>query len=222
MPTRYVHLDALLGEDLLGRLVDDLGLGLQFGQEADQRDHDLRLDLDAFLLHVAGGLEDGPGLHLGDLGIDDAQPAAAEAEHRVELVQRLDALGDDLSLETPSSLATSAWPLSSCGRNSCSGGSSVRIVTGRPFMARNMPSKSLPLERQQLGQRLLAVLRRLGQDHLAHLLDVVEEHVLGAAQADALGAEGDRLRRLVGLVGIGADARACGRSSAQLISSANC
>src|SRR5438034_7336297 len=32
------------------------------------------------------------------LGVDDAQPAAAEAEHRVELVQRLDPFGDHLRL----------------------------------------------------------------------------------------------------------------------------
>ena len=51
----------------------------------------------------------------------------------------------------------------------------------------------LPLERQQLGQRLLAIVERVGQDHLAEVVDVVEEHVLGAAQADAFGAEGDRL-----------------------------
>ena len=57
---QVLHLDALLGEDLLGRVVDDLRLGLQLRQEADQRDHDFRLDLDAFLLHVAGRLEDGP------------------------------------------------------------------------------------------------------------------------------------------------------------------
>ncbi len=42
----------------------------------------------------------------------------------------------------PSACAASAWPFSSCGRNSCSGGSSVRIVTGKPFIARKMPSKS--------------------------------------------------------------------------------
>ena len=64
VPTRYFTFDALLGEHLLGRVADDLRLGLQLGQEADQRDHDLRLDLDAFLLHVAGRLEDGPRLHL--------------------------------------------------------------------------------------------------------------------------------------------------------------
>ena len=46
------------------------------------------------------------------------------------------------SAETPSLAATSAWPLGSCGKNSCSGGSSVRMVTGMPFIALKRPSKS--------------------------------------------------------------------------------
>ena len=45
---------------------------------------------------------------------------------------------------------------------------------------------------------------RGGQDHLAEIVDVVEEHVLGAAQADPLGTEGDRLAGLLRLVGVGA------------------
>jgi hypothetical protein len=42
-------------------------------------------------LHLGGGLENGARLHLGFPG-NDAQPAAAEAEHRVEFVQFADAL----------------------------------------------------------------------------------------------------------------------------------
>ena len=51
---------------------------------------------------------------------------------------------------------------------------------------------------------------RVGQDHLAHGVDAValEEHVLGAAEADALRAEGDRVGDLVGLVRVGADLQA--------------
>ena len=62
------------------------------------------------------------------------------------------------------------------------------------------------LHRQQLGERLLAVLDGVGEDHLAHRGDAVaaEEHVLGAAEADALGAERDGVGALVGLVGVGA------------------
>ena len=51
------------------------------------------LALMAFLLRIGGGFEDGAGLHAGDLGILDAEAAAAETEHRVELMQFVDAIG---------------------------------------------------------------------------------------------------------------------------------
>ncbi len=49
----------------------------------------------------------------------------------------------------------------------------------------------LLLKRLELGQGGLAAGLVVGQDHLAHGDDalVAEEHVLGAAQADPLGAE---------------------------------
>ena len=52
-----------------------------------------------------------------------------------------------------------------------------------------------------------------GEDHLAHREDalVVEEHVLGAAQADALGAEAARGPRVQRRVGVGAHAQAADR-----------
>ena len=48
-----VQLDLLLGLDLAGGLVHDLDLQIQLLLEADQRDHDLGPDLDAFLLDLA-------------------------------------------------------------------------------------------------------------------------------------------------------------------------
>src|SRR5262245_64967232 len=50
-----------------------------------QWDHDLRFNYDAFTFDLDGGLEDHARLHLGDLGINDAQAAAAMTKHRVEL-----------------------------------------------------------------------------------------------------------------------------------------
>src|SRR2546425_5681029 len=56
----------------------------------DQGDHDLgdhglpRAD------HAGGGLEDGPRLHPRDFRMEDPEPATAEPEHRIELVQLLD------------------------------------------------------------------------------------------------------------------------------------
>jgi hypothetical protein len=44
-------------------LADKRNLQFKFLREPDERDHDLRLHLDAFFLHLDGGLEHGPGLH---------------------------------------------------------------------------------------------------------------------------------------------------------------
>ncbi len=65
-----------------------------------------------------------------------------------------------------------------------------------------------PLHRQQLRERGAAGLLVFGQDHLAHGADAgfLEEHVLGAAEADALGAELDRGARIVGCIRIDAHA----------------
>ena len=41
-------------------------------------------------LHRERGAHDRPHLHLVDLGVQDAEPAAARAQHRVDLAQRLD------------------------------------------------------------------------------------------------------------------------------------
>ena len=74
-----------------------------------------------------------------------------------------------------------------------------------------MPGEVVALVRQQLRQRRLPLLERLGENHLAHRVDAValEEHVLGAAQADADGAERDGVARLLRRVGVGAHAT-CG------------
>jgi hypothetical protein len=92
------------------------------------------------------------------------------------------------------------------------------MVTGLgPSIASKMPTKSRAGRAGACPGRACAPRPRLGQDHLAHRVDAValEEHVLGAAEADALGAEGDGGLRPARGVGVGADpAAAC--SSAQL------
>src|SRR5687768_7775715 len=74
--------------------MDDFDLELEFLGEADQGNHDLRVDFDAGFLDVSGGFEDRPGLHLADLGISDAEAATAVAEHGIELMEVADALGN--------------------------------------------------------------------------------------------------------------------------------
>ena len=111
------------------------------------------------------------------------------------------------------------------GRNSCSGGSMRRTTTGRPSIARKMPSKSARWRcsslaiaaskvsiaallaarpRPRLAWTWRASLRR-DENRGAHDLEALAfaEHVLGAAQADALGAVATGLRRFLGLVGVG-------------------
>ena len=66
----------------------------QLLDHADQRDHDLGQHGLAPLLDLDGGLDDRADLHVADLGELDRQPAAAEAEHRVGLVELLDPVLD--------------------------------------------------------------------------------------------------------------------------------
>ena len=81
------ELHALLLHHFHRRAAHDLLLVRELLHVAHERDHDLRLHLDAALLHVRRGFKDRARLHLGDLREDDAQTATAEAEHRVEFVQ---------------------------------------------------------------------------------------------------------------------------------------
>ena len=76
------------------------------------------------------------------------EPDAAMAEHRVELVELLDALQQRACfssssvaafLPVASSRAISTISSSRLGRNSCSGGSMVRMVTGEPCIALKTP-----------------------------------------------------------------------------------
>ena len=67
-----MHGPARFGEDLLGSVHDNLLLVLKFLVVADQRNHDLRDRVHALLRALHGRLEDGPGLHGGDLGKRDA------------------------------------------------------------------------------------------------------------------------------------------------------
>ena len=70
------------------------------------------------------------------------------------------------------------------------------------------PLEVVLLERQQLVERRAAAGLVVGHDHPLHLRLAVggHEHVLGAAQPDALGAEGARAAGVLGRVGVGAHA----------------
>ena len=165
-----------------------------------------------------GRLDDRARLHLGDLGIGDAEAHAAVAEHRVELVQLLDARSSALllvelacpSCPVASSRAISTIRSSRLGRNSCSGGSMVRMVTGVAVHRLEDAVEVVALQRQQLVERRAAIGFVVGEDHPLHDRDAAfaEEHVLGAAQADAARAERVGELGLIRLIGVGAHAQA--------------
>ena len=182
---------------------------LVFLHFANQGDHDFRNDLPIGMtaLHSQRGLDDGAGLHSGDFGISDGQAAAAMAHHGVEFMQ----IGDNL-LDVSHGLALGLGQRFDIG-----------LVGGHEFMQRGIQEADgdgMAVQRLEqalevgllhgldLGQRGFALFHRLSADHFAERADAggVEEHMLGAAQADALRAEGGRLLRVLGGVGVGAHA----------------
>ena len=91
---------------------------------------------------LGGGLEDRPHLHLVDLRVRDARAGsrdgrASGSTRGAASTRSREPLGGDLS-----SAAVFASAAGSFGRNSWSGGSSRRIVTGRSPISRKMPTKS--------------------------------------------------------------------------------
>ncbi len=207
-----LELHLLLGLHVARRLVDDLDLQIQLLLEGDERNHDLRLNLDPLLLHHRGRLEHGARLHRGDLGIADAEAAPAEPEHRVEFVQlrhpRLDPRHRHAEL-----LGEIGLLLLRLRQELVQRGIEEANRRRMPVEHAEDAREILALVRQQLVERGLPLLERLREDHFAHRVDAValEEHVLGAAQADSRRAERDGVLGLLRRVGVGAHGHARGR-----------
>ncbi len=201
-----IEFDACFCHDFLGDAVNDFDLEVEFFFESDERDHDLWFDGDVLFGDGSGRLEDGAGLHLGDLWVGDAEAATAVAEHRVELVEVTNALGDHIGADAEflrecilrgvvvRQKLVQRWVEQADG-----GGQAVECLEDA--------DEILTLVRQEFGQGGFAVIGFLGDDHFAHGIDAValEEHVLCAAEADADCAEGDGIFDLFRVVSIGAD-----------------
>ena len=143
-------------------------------------------------------------------GIDNAEPAAAMAEHRVEFVQFVHALRDlvraDADLVRQRALRG--------------------VIVRQEFMQRRIEKtnrRRKTFERFENADEIARVdtaaispalfsdrptLSR--QDHFAHGVDAIafEKHVFGAAKTDAAGAKRDRVFRLLGRIGVGAHTHA--------------
>ena len=166
---------------------------------AHKRDHDLWHNVPVRMapLDVDRSADDGAGLHLRNFGIRNCKAAAAMAHHRVELVQA----GDD-TLDLLDGLALCSGELFDIrllGRNELMQRRIEETDRDRAAFHRLVDLlKVLLLDGQDLVQSGFALLGRVGADHLAECGDAVrlKEHVLGAAQADALRAQLKRLARI--------------------------
>ena len=157
-------------------------------------------------LDVHCGLDDGTGLHLGDLRIGVAQTAAAVTQHGVELGQRLD-LGDDLLQGYVHLLGHLLLSLLVVGHELVQRGIEQADRHGISVHGLEQTLEVAALHGQQLREGHAASGLVVGEDHLADGLDAValEEHVLRAAEADTLGAELECLLGVLRRIGIGAD-----------------
>ena len=143
-------------------------------------------------------------------------------EHRIELVQLLDA-GE----QAPLLLRARAPPSSGPGGLQPGDVDHQILPLGQKLVQRRIDGPDgdrlavhrledavevVALHRQQLVQRLPAVGLVVGEDHFLDDRDasLAEEHVLGAAQPDAAGAEGIGELGLIRQIRVGADAHAAG------------
>ena len=150
-------------------------------------------------------LEDRARLHLGNFGIGDGDAHAAETEHRIELVQFLRA----------------RFQLGRIRAHAGRHFRDFRIRVRQEFVQRRIEQANrhrqavhdleqggeiAALHRQQLVERGATAFLVVGENHLTHGDDAValEEHVFGAAKADALGAELPRRSGVGRRIGVGA------------------
>src|ERR1035437_2845398 len=220
-----------LAEHFLGNRHHYLLLILEFLDAADQRDHDFGDHLHALLEDLYDRFEDGARLHFGDLGIGDAETAAAVPQHGVELVEFFDALeqvGDDglEILDLGAELLVFGGQLALLLDIGVGQDGDVHhevFALGEELVERRIeraddhreavhggeePGEIPALHGEELQQGLAAALFVARQNHGLHVLDAVlgEEHVLGAAQSDAFGAELARRFGVARDIGIGAHA----------------
>ena len=192
--------------DRLRHGVDALLDEIEFGLAGDQRHHDLRRDSRAGgAARLDRGLENGARLHLRDFRIGDGEPAAAKAEHRIEFMQFAGAVGELFRIRAhrPGDFRDFLF-----GVRQEFVQRRIEQPDGDRQRAHDLEQldEIRPLHRQKFCERCAARGLVLREDHLAHGADavLVEEHMLGAAQPDALGAELERGAGVGRRIGIGA------------------
>ena len=139
------------------------------------------------------------------------ETAAAVSEHRVELVQEFDLVldGADRDLHGLGQILDILFFL---GQELVQRRIEQADGDRQPLHLAEDADEITLLHGQDLGQGLLAPFQLFGQDHLTHGRDPlgIEEHMLGAAEADPFGAEFAGHLGVMGGIGIGADLQSCG------------
>ncbi len=211
----------LLASNLFGRGLQLAANLFQLVDMSNQRDHDLGLQFLPFSGHFEGRLEDGTRLHDVDLGEEQSQAAAAQAEHGVHFAHGTDLIEQLAFLfEFPGIFSTGlqARYLDQQffvrgqelvqGRVDEADDDGVAFARLRIDHGLEDAFEVAALVGEQLIKGCLSLFLALGENHLLHNRQalLLHEHMLGAAEADTLGAEGDRAFGIAGIVGIGPDA----------------
>jgi len=154
-----------------------------------------------------GRLCDRPHLQTIDLGIDDADAAAAESNHGVEFLEFVVPLHHPLHIGNSRcvsccscfrKLALEALPLR---QELMERGIQQTNDDGVPIHCLKNLLEVPALQRQEFLESNHALRWRIGNDHLLHERQAVRivEHSLGAAESDALAPNPRALRALVGV-----------------------
>ena len=208
---KVIKFDLLLGHHFFGDAIDDFHLEIKLALESDKRDHDFWLHLDLLLGDVSSSFKDSACLHLGDLRVGDAEAATAMTKHRVELMERLNAVSD--LLDSDAEFLGKILLLSFRVREELMKRWVKETDGGRQtFESLKDAGEVFTLVWEKLAKSGTAICLCGSKDHLTHSVDAVtfKEHVFCAGKADTLGTESDSVLSLLWIISVCADLHARG------------
>ena len=191
--------------------MNHLNLQFKFLGKANQRYHDLRVNLYPTVLNGDGSLNNSLGLHLRNFRVRNSQTATAMTEHRIEFVKIFHAFfyrgKSDAKLLGKISLGCLVmWQELMQGRIK-------QTNCGRTTLQCFKDSgEILALKGEKLFQCRSSILFVIRQNHLAHRINPIalEEHMLRAAKTNSAGSESNGIGNLRGRIRIRPDALLCG------------
>ena len=226
-----VHPASLFLEDLFRDTPHNCALVRHLFECGSERNHDLGMCLNAFLVHFHGGFEYGSRLHFRNFRVSNTKAAATMPEHGIECVQFFDpahqgrkqliqisrSIGAILTIFLDQRLFLLP---SRMGKRSQIYHQLLafrqKLVQRRIKQANGHRQASHGLEQanevgalhwQQFLERGTPILFVVRKDHGAHMRNAVplEEHVLGATESDALSPKRARLNGVTRNIGVGAN-----------------